>query len=303
MIDRRTFIAAAGAATLLGWPARADKPVPIKIGEFKVTAFSDGHLNLPTSMLAPKIDSASRSAALKLAGQQGATYTSPLNVTLIETPADKILVDVGSGTRFMDTAGQLADSLEAAGVDAEKITKVIYTHAHPDHLWGTINDFDELSFPNASYHISEAEWNFWMAKDVLTKLPKERHGFAVGAQRNLKAIKAQLKTIKPDRELVAGINVISTPGHTLGHVSIEVGSGKDAVVILGDALLHPVISFQHPEWRPASDQEPDQAIATRKRLLDKLATDGNRIIGYHLPVPGTGRVVRKDSGFMFTSLS
>jgi glyoxylase-like metal-dependent hydrolase (beta-lactamase superfamily II) len=254
-------------------------------------------------MLASKIDNATRSAALEFAGQQDPTFASPLNVTLIETPSDKILVDVGSGTRFMNTAGQLSESLEAAGVDPDKITEVIYTHAHPDHIWGTINDFDELSFPNAAYHISEAEWNFWMSKDVLTKLPKQRHGFAVGAQRNLKAVRAQLNTIKPDQELMPGINVISTPGHTPGHVSIEVGSGKGAVVILGDALTHPVISFQHPEWRPATDQEPDRAIATRKRLLDQLAADANRIIGYHLPIPGTGRVVRKDSNFKFTSLS
>jgi glyoxylase-like metal-dependent hydrolase (beta-lactamase superfamily II) len=303
MIDRRTFIATAGATALIGWPALGAKPTPIKTGEFTITTFSDGHLNLPTNMLAPKIDNATRSAALEFAGQQDPTFASPLNVTLIETPSDKILVDVGSGTRFMNTPGQLSESLEAAGVDPDKITKVIYTYAHPDHIWGTINDFDELSFPNAAYHISEAEWNFWMSKDVLTKLPKQRHGFAVGAQRNLKAVRAQLNTIKPDQELMPGINVISTPGHTPGHVSIEVGSGKGAVVILGDALTHPVISFQHPEWRPATDQEPDRAIATRKRLLDKLAADANRIIGYHLPIPGTGRVVRKDGNFKFTSLS
>jgi len=303
MIDRRTFIATAGATALIGWPAHGAKPSPIKIGDFTITTLSDGHINLPTTMLAPKIDATERSSALKQAGQKAPTFASPLNVTLIETPSDKILIDVGSGTRFMSTAGQLADNLAAAGVDAGKITKVIFTHAHPDHLWGTVDDFDELSFPNAAYYISEAEWNFWMSKDVLTRLPKERHGFAVGAQRSLRAVKEQLKTIKPDRELMAGINIISTPGHTPGHVSVEIGSAKATATILGDALTHPVISFQHPDWRPATDQDPDQAIATRKRLLDKLATDGNRIIGYHLPTPGLGRAVRQGSSFAYTSLS
>ena len=142
-----------------------------------------------------------------------------------------------------------------------------------------------------------------MSKDVLTKVPQERQGFAVGAQRNLKAAKAQLKTIKPGGELIPGINVLATHGHTPGHISLEVGKGKDAVVVLGDALTHPVISFQYPDWRPQTDQEPDLAVKTRKRLLDKLATDGNRIIGYHLPVPGMGRVQRKGTGYAFAPLA
>ncbi|MGI9479178.1 MAG: MBL fold metallo-hydrolase, partial [Hyphomicrobiaceae bacterium] len=75
-----------------------------------------------------------------------------------------------------------------------------------------------------------------------------------------------------------------------------------AVVVLGDALTHPVISFQHPDWRPQTDQDPDLAVKTRKRLLDKLATDANRIIGYHLPVPGMGRVVRKGPGYAFAQI-
>ncbi|MFY0614616.1 MAG: MBL fold metallo-hydrolase [Hyphomicrobiaceae bacterium] len=307
MIDRRTLLSGSAAlavtATFGMGIARAAQPKSIKSGDIKITPFSDGHLNLPARMLAPRVDDAVRAAALKAAGQQGTTIVSPLNVTLIETPSEKILIDVGSGPRFMDTAGKLVEGLETAGVDPEKISKVIFTHAHPDHLWGTVNDFDELSFPNASYYISEAEWNFWMSKDVLTKLPKERHGFAVGAQRNLKAAKAQLKTIKPGGELISGINVLETYGHTPGHISLEVGTGKDAVVILGDALTHPVISFQHPDWRPEIDQQPDLAVKTRKRLLDKLTTDGNRIIGYHLPVPGMGRVQRQGAGYTFAPLA
>ncbi len=309
-LSRREVLAGIGGAAVavaLAGYARAATPKPLAVGTFKVTTFSDGHLNLPSSMFAPKADAGAREAAFKAAGQghgqDGGTIRSPLNVTLVDTGKEKILVDVGSGSRFMDTAGKLTETLEEAGVEPESITHVIYTHAHPDHVWGTVNDFDELSFPNAKYFISEDEWNFWMAKDVLSKLPKERHGFAVGAQRNLKAAKDQLATIKPGRELVGGVNVIDTSGHTPGHVSLEIGKGKDTVVVLGDALTHPVISFQHPDWQPATDQIPDRAVATRMRLLDKLAADGSRLIGYHLPEPGMGRVVRKGSGFAFAPLA
>ncbi len=304
-IDRREFLAATATVafgTLApGVPSLAAEPSTLEVAGFKVRTFSDGHLTLPANMLAPKVDDATRAKALAAAGQQGSSIKSPLNVTLIEKGDEKILIDVGSGSHFMDTAGRLAENLEAAGVDPDSIAKVIYTHAHPDHVWGTVNDFDELSFPSATHYISEAEWNFWMAKDVLSKVPEERHGFVAGAQRNLKAAKSQLKTMKPGEELGAGIHVLDTAGHTPGHVSIEIGSGKETAVILGDALTHPVISFQHPDWQPAVDQEPDKAVATRKRLLDKLATDKQAIIGYHLPGGGLGRVERKGTSFVFAA--
>ncbi len=305
-INRRTLIASAlgaGAACAFGSASWAAGTASFTAGAFKVTTLSDGHLALPETMFAPGVDTAKRTAALRAAGQAGPRIQSPLNVTLIEVGTEKVLIDVGSGTRFMDTAGKLGDALGAGGIEPDMITKVIYTHAHPDHLWGTIDDFDELSFPNAQYYISEKEWNFWMAKDVLSTLPKERHGFAVGAQRNLNIIKSKLTTIKPGREVIPGIHVLETSGHTPGHISIEVGAGKEPFVILGDALTHPIISFRHPTWRPASDQLPDQAVKTRLRLLDKLATDRNRIIGYHLPAPGAGRVERKGDAFALARLA
>ena len=305
-IDRRRLIMLApGAAAAMAVAASgsAFAASAIKSGDVTITPLSDGHLSLPEAMFAPAVKTEARRAAFAKAGQKGPQIKSPLNVTLIETGASKILVDVGSGTRFMDTAGKLGDALGAAGIDADTITHVVYTHAHPDHIWGTLDDFDEVSFANAKYYIGEQEWNFWMAKDVLTKLPKERHGFAVGAQRNLNAVKDRITTIKPGGELLPGVHVLDTAGHTPGHISLEVGGGSDKVVVLGDALTHPVISFQHPNWRPATDQSPERAVTTRKALLDKLAADNSRIIGYHLPTPGSGRVMRKGGGYAFAPLS
>ncbi len=306
VLNRRALLKASvvlGAGAMFGSTSKANQSGALSAGEFRLSSFSDGYLTLPSTNLAPKADAEERQQAMKLAGQQGEQYESPLNVTLVETDSEKILIDVGSGSRFMASAGQLASSLEEAGIDPGSITKVVYTHAHPDHIWGTIDDFDELSFPDAEHHISEAEWNFWMSKDVLTKLPEAQHAFAVGAQRNLEAIKDQIKMLKPGDDIITGISVLDTAGHTPGHISLEIGTGNDRIVILGDALTHPVIAFQHPDWQPATDIEPDKAVATRKKLLDRLETEGNRIIGYHLPAPGTGRVAKKAGGYSYEPLS
>lgn len=307
-IDRRhlmTLTGAAGMAALLPgvtlpMTAAIAKPqATLKAGAFEVMSFSDGYLSLNARMAAPNADPEKYKAAQAAAGNAGDVVRSPLNVSLIKSGKELILIDVGSGDRFMSSAGKLGAALEAAGIDRERITRVVYTHAHPDHLWGSVNEFDELTFPQASYYISETEWNFWTDKDAINKVAKDRQFFVVGAQRNLTAVKGRIKTVKPGDEIISGITLRDTKGHTPGHVSVEVGSGNDRILILGDALTHPIISFQYPEWQPTSDQIPDVAAATRKKLLASLAADKTRIIGYHLPGGGVGRVEAKDGTFRF----
>lgn len=259
---------------------------------------SDGHLVLPTSFLAPGAPAPEREALLKAAGQTGEQYDSPTNVTLIRSDRDLILVDMGSGDRFMPTAGKLWENLKAAGIDKTKITKVIFTHGHPDHLWGTIDELDDLVTPDAGFFVAGAEWDFWNSENATRGLPAERAGLVTGARRNYAAIKTKVKMVKAGDEIVAGLRIIDTLGHTQGHVSLELAGG-DGLIVGGDALTHPLISFQHPEWKPIADHVPDEAIATRLKLLDRLATDRSKLIGFHLPYPGVGTVERKDGAYRF----
>lgn len=293
--------AAAGLPGLVGAGSALAAAVShkVRLGGHEITVISDGHLTLPRQMVARDGANAEIEAAMKAAGQTGERLVSPTNVTLIRTGSELILVDVGAGKNFMDTAGKLADNMQAAGIDPEKITRVVYTHGHPDHIWGTLDDLDDIRFPNASFWISEAEWNFWMGPDVLTKLPEDRHSFAAGAKRQLTGVKDKIKTFKPGADIAPGIRAIDTGGHTQGHVSIEITAGKEALVVLGDALTHPIISFAYPQWKPLSDHEPDRAIATRKALLDRLAADKARVIGYHLPFPGHGMVEKAGAAYRY----
>ena len=105
-LDRRTFLAASAAGfAARALPALAATPYAFKHGAFDVTVVSDGHLVLPTSFLAPGAPPPEREAILKTAGQTGEQYNSPTNITLIRTGSDLILIDMGSGDRFMPTAG------------------------------------------------------------------------------------------------------------------------------------------------------------------------------------------------------
>lgn len=303
-VSRRDLVRGAGAVlAAAAVPARsacAAPPHRLAVGAFELTVVSDGHLVLPTSFLAPDVPEADRAAILKESGETGAEFNSPTNCTLIRAGRELILVDTGSGPHFMPSAGKLADNLAAAGIDRDAITMVIYTHGHPDHLWGVVDDFDEPVFAKARYVVAAAEWDFWHGANALSGLPPERAGFVTGARRSNAHIKDKVRMVKPGDDVVTGVRVLATPGHTQGHVSLEVAGG-DGLVIGGDALTHALISFRHPEWRPQSDHVPDLAAATRARLLDRLATDRTKLIGFHLPWPGVGYVERKDRAYRFVS--
>jgi glyoxylase-like metal-dependent hydrolase (beta-lactamase superfamily II) len=305
--NRRQFLkctAATVAATSIGVSKAVSATSLVKTinhGEFSVTVLSDGHLTIPTRLLARNVGDADIKTAIGLTGD---LVTPPCNITLVRTPGETILIDVGAGPHYMPGAGKLADNLEAAGIDRKSITKVVLTHAHPDHLWGLLDDFDDtLMFPNASYVMSTAEFEFWMAEDVAARLPEDRRNFAPAAQRNLTNVRDRLYLIAPGADIASGIRAIDTAGHTAGHISVEIASGNEIALVLADALMHPIISFAHPEWSPAADHhDPDRAIAARKRLLGRLASDHSLAIGFHLPFPGIGRVEMEGSAYRFVPM-
>ena len=131
---RRQFLkgtAATVAATSIG----VSKVVPatslvktISYGEFSITVLSDGYLTIPTRFLARNASDAEIKTAI---GLNGDLVTPPCNITLVRTPGEMILIDVGAGPHYMPGAGKLADNLEAAGIDRKSVTKVVLTHAQP----------------------------------------------------------------------------------------------------------------------------------------------------------------------------
>lgn len=294
---RDLVLGTAALAAAPGRPAFAAPPHRLTAGDFELTIVSDGHLVLPTTFLAPDAPGAEVAALLTESGEPGAEFNAPTNHTLIRAGNELILVDTGSGPHFMPTAGKLADNLAAAGIDRAAITMVVYTHGHPDHLWGVADDFEEPVFANARYVVAAAEWDFWHGENAASGLPPERTGFVTGARRSYAHIKDKVRMVKPGDDVVTGVRVLATPGHTQGHISLEVAG----LVIGGDALTHALISFRHPEWRPQADHVPDLAAATRARLLDRLATDRIRVIGFHLPWPGVGYVEQKDRAYRFVA--
>ena len=301
VLDRRKFLSVAAGLVAAGVIPKSAlalaAPYSFKQGAYDVTVVSDGTLMLPLSVVSPEAKPEDLKALLgaMMQGEQAQFEASPL---LFKSGSDVILMDTGSGAGFQPTSGKLVESLKAAGTDASAITKVIFTHAHPDHLWGNLGADGKPIFANASFHVAETEWNFWVAPDLAGKMPKDMEGMVKTTQAQLAAIKEKVVMFKPGAEVLPGINVLDTAGHTPGHVSFELAGG-DGLIITADAIVNPQIFFPHPDWKFGFDADHATAAANRKKLLDMAATGKKKLLGYHWPYPGIGMAEAKDGAYVY----
>lgn len=298
-MKRREFMAglAAGLAVpATGW---AQSGGSLTLGEMQVTTLSDGHLTLPRPMLFAGLDPAAVDEILVAQGVAAGPIHPPINVTLLRHQGRVVLFDAGAGPGFQSTAGDLAASLEAAGVSPEEVSHVVFTHCHPDHLWGVLDDFDDPLFPEAQYMMGETEWAYWYDPNTASTIAADRASMAVGARRRLEAIEERLTRFRDGAEILPGVAAHASFGHTPGHMSFELRDGQHSVLIGGDAIGNAHVSFAEPEWAIGTDQDAEQAAKSRLRLLDMLAHDQMQLIGYHLPNGGIGRVEVAQSGYRF----
>jgi glyoxylase-like metal-dependent hydrolase (beta-lactamase superfamily II) len=107
-----------------------------------------------------------------------------------------------------------------------------------------------------------------------------------------------VKIVKPGEDIVTGLRVLDTAGHTPGHISLE-PAGGDGLIVVGDAVPHATVTFAHPEWRFGFDAIADLAIANRCKRFDRAATEKVKLIGCHWPHPGVGFAERRDGAYRY----
>jgi hypothetical protein len=82
-------------------------------------------------------------------------------------------------------------------------------------------------------------------------------------------------------------------------MAVEIRDGSETVMILGDCIGNHHVAFAKPEWNSGSDQDEETAANTRVALMDQLAHEKMRIIGYHLVGNGVGYVEKSQDGYVF----
>ena len=209
----------------------------------------------------------------------------------------RVLVDTGIGNgkpranpAWHDLDTDYLHRLDRAGFPPESVDLVVLTHLHTDHVgWNTRADSGAWvpTFPNARYLASRTEWDFWAGHDMDGA---RRQMFRDSVHPIREAGLLDLVDVRDEAVGIApGLRLLPTPGHTPGHVSVELRSRTETALITGDCIHHPV-QLPHPGIGSCVDIHPARAEATRRRLLASLAGTGTLLLGTHFPPPTAGRV-------------
>lgn len=271
----------------------------VKIGNVEVVSFQDLSFAFPYTAAYPTI-SEEQWAPYKAIYPEcwtadGTGWQTYSQAFLLRSAGQTLLVDTGFGpgpnAMAGGATGNLLKEMESKGVRPDDVNLVILTHLHIDHTgWAAVDG--KATFPNARYIFPEKDWTAFNAQaDGLA--PVE------GLKPLVESGKVELVT--GDKSVTPEVNLIPTPGHTPGHQSVIIASAGERGIILGDIFNHPA-QVNETDWNVGFDGDPNQAVETRKRVLDRVESDGSVAASGHYRPPGFGRLVRENGKRIFRAL-
>ena len=251
---------------------------PFRVGDVEIAVLCQGWAPLPLADESPghDVDWAEERRAFPWAFAGDAHWQWHVQAFIVRTPSGVTMVDTGLGGNrpvapWAPGEGLTAEqAYEDAGVDPSEVSTVVLTHMHPDHSGGVRGSDGEPRFANARHVLHPADWAF-LAGDLSE--------FSALARPGLHRVHelGMLDLDEANREVVPGIEVRHTPGHTPGHRSVLVHGGDEVILLTGDLLFLP-IQFANPAWGSSHDEDPDAGARSRTAIVS-AAADGGWIVG------------------------
>ncbi|MYS95121.1 MULTISPECIES: MBL fold metallo-hydrolase [Streptomyces] len=216
----------------------------------------------------------------------------------------RVLVDTGIGNgkertnpAWHDLDTDYLQRLTDAGYPPDSVDLVILTHLHADHVgWNTreVNGEWVPTFPNARYLTSRTEREFWTGYDMDEARRQMFRDSVVPVEEA--GLLDLLDVPAEGLEVAPGLRLVPTPGHTPGHVAVELTSRGRTALITGDCVHHPV-QLAHPGIGACVDIDPGRSEASRRELLGTLAGTDTLLLGTHFAPPTAGRVVTHEGAY------
>ena len=301
----RLFVAAliCGASTVHAAAPMVRTQAPgyyrMMLGDFEVTALSDGTVALPVNRLLTNTTPARVDRALARSGLSSPLETS-VNAYLINTGNKVVLVDTGAAGLFGPTLGRLVDNLKAAGYQPGQVDEVYLTHMHADHVGGLASN-GAMVFPNAVVRADRADASYWLSETNLSRATKDEKPAFDGARLSLHPyIEAhRFRPFDGRTPLAAGITALPRHGHTAGHSTYLVESRGQKLVLWGDLMHVAAVQFDNPTVTISFDSNNRAAAVQRKRAYADAASNGYLVGAAHVSFPGIGRVRANGRGYMW----
>ena len=274
------------------------------LGDFEITALSDGTVKLPMGKLLVDSRPGEVNQALQRSYLSESVDTS-VNAYLVNTGAKLVLIDTGAAGLFGPTLGNLLANMRAAGYQPEQVDEIYITHMHGDHVGGLIAGGNR-AFPNATLRIDKRDTDFWLSEANMNAASADAKGFFQGAMLSVNPYLAagKLKPFDGNTELVPGVRAQPAYGHTPGHTIYLVESKGEKLVLIGDLMHVAAVQFDNPDVTIQFDSDQQAAARQRKLAFADAAKNGYLIGASHLSFPGIGRLRSGGAqGYTFLPLS
>lgn len=259
-----------------------------QIGEFSITAISDGYLSASLDLLS-NINPVDASGLQQAAGVNDPSSIH-INCYLVRGRGRTILIDAGAGG-FKQWGGKLKANLALAGVQPSEIDTILLTHAHPDHVGGLIDPFGEAAFPDAELVVHQHEISFWEDDGNVSRASERARGNFLFARKVFEKYREKMRALIRN-DVLPGISAVPLPGHTAGHSGYRIESGNRSLLIWGDLVHFPHVQVVRPDVSIAFDQSPLLSADTRSKLLDVVSSEKLPIAGMHLGELGFAHIER-----------
>lgn len=264
------------------------------IGEFEVTAVSDGFLQASADVVL----GVSREDCQQLIRTAGNNpFRLAVNCWIVRHHQRVVLIDTGAGTT-VPTLGRLPENLRALGIAPDAIETILLTHLHSDHANGLVDAAGLPVFPNAELILHRKEAGFWLDRNVTPDDSERLRRNTLGAQRVTAPYRDRIRRAD-DGEVLPGISAVPLHGHTPGHTGWLMESRGERLLIWGDIVHLAAVQIPRPDAALVFDVDPDAAVAVRRRIFDQAASENLLIAGAHLDFPGFGYMLRDGDGYRY----